>query len=965
MLAAVLSLCSCGKKEDTASYDTIRAAVLVNDTGTYNAAYNQLKNSMLATLETSIVSAKNENNYAQYDVIFVDKSVAECEDFNSAAIEEYAQNGGCVFVENAVYRSFSLDFLGAQYFEKVEECPSVMQYPRCSEDIKKIQELIYDFSALYKEYKNYDVLSEMDYGYAMIPSTAKVIAADGAKAIYTLNNYGNGYVFFSNPLLPNDFSVNDLTTSNVGQYLSNTTVGANILMRSYFAEFASLKKYGYAVERTYGSFASKPAAWELHYEDITGIENESAIKFDELCRQYGQFPSFTLARNPYTWFERAESVTYALSDNGQFAMDPYENAYSSGTHFVSAGEWLKLDNYEKTDSYFKENEEYIKRAYPYPVDFNEDGTMDLICGSADGYIYLFPGNGMKHNYELGVATYFTNANGEPLNVGEYSSPVLADINGDGKDELITGSGDGNIYAFEQVSGMAFEAMGSIIETGIADPMPYPYDLDGDGRCDMLVGSRENGLRVYYGADNNGSIAYGGYEEIDTSLDWCAPCAYDLDNDGEPEIYMGTSMGYIVRFVKRGNEFGYDGYIEGNENNFLGNTHLRFGENCVPRFYDIDNDGNTDVIAGQLEYGMAYPMDSPYFPCKEKLKEQIDYCKKNNIYIGAHVMTHVNADDFHEEREIELQKNAFADYGIEWKDIGVNQHTWYTSGVGYDAHYDNVEGYDGTYRNEFESGLLWNNGSQTPGSIAVPQVSAENSINVPFYLFAKGAYGMLMLQPSNTPHGSGVYSYTSAKYGVPMLFYDHCDYIYSDEDDQKTQIEKVDKFVKDFGYSFVSEKQMAKAVAASYNTRVLAKKENGKITLKPQTIDEKIPLYDKNYSSCVGVKVVFSEEENIKKYSASASVWRIEDNGIYVSLDSDAYVTDKGLTEPIQVCSVNSPATIKKTANNVKVTFKEGGIMQVFVEGDAKTNSDGWQVTKDSGRTIFTKYGDADSLKIMK
>lgn len=94
--------------------------------------------------------------------------------------------------------------------------------------------------------------------------------------IYTVNQYGNGYVFFTNPLLPNSFSVNNLSPDDTGEYLSATTVGANKLLRDYFAEFVSLKNYGYAVEHVLGSFAKPVASWELHYEDITGIDNGSA-----------------------------------------------------------------------------------------------------------------------------------------------------------------------------------------------------------------------------------------------------------------------------------------------------------------------------------------------------------------------------------------------------------------------------------------------------------------------------------------------------------------------------------------------------------------------------------------------------------------------------------------------------------------------------------------------------------------
>ena len=47
-----------------------------------------------------------------------------------------------------------------------------------------------------------------------------------------------------------------------------------------------------------------------------------------------------------------------MSENGL-----YENAYCSGTHIVSAGEWLELDSYSDTDSYFEDNPEYTKAIF--------------------------------------------------------------------------------------------------------------------------------------------------------------------------------------------------------------------------------------------------------------------------------------------------------------------------------------------------------------------------------------------------------------------------------------------------------------------------------------------------------------------------------------------------------------------------------------------------------------------------
>jgi hypothetical protein len=967
-----LGLSSCGIIDDKIENpDIINAAFLCSDECMSNGsnAYNQLQSSMLATLETEMISPSMDVDFSEYDLIYIDKSVIDDENFNAHKIETYVYDGGSVFLDNELYNSFSLDFLGAQSVEKIETCPVELTYPEDADnDIKKIQELIYDFISLYKDYKNYDTLAAMDYGWGIIPSTAQVIAGQGEKGLYTLNQYGNGYVFLTNPLLPNIFSVNNLSPDDTGEYMSASTIGANILMRSYFAEFLSLKKYHYAIERVFGSFGTRNISWELHYEDITGIKNKSAISFDELCRKYHQFPSYTLIRSPFVWFERAESVTYIIQDEHGYSMDSYENMYASGNHFVTMNNWLTIDKYTNTESFFNDLPEYIKRAAPYPTDLDNDGKMDLLCGSADGYIYFYSGIGMKTNYEVGAATYITDTSGNPLNVGAYSSPVIKDVNNDGILELFTGSEDGSVYCYRQETGLAFSYLGEI-QTYMTDCMIDLGDLNNDGAIDMAVGSRNGEMKIYFGSPGdiyiNGIISFAPPISVDSQQSWCSPCIADIDNDGTNELYAGVFEGYIAKYTPDGNGgYYFDGYIDGNEWNYKHNNHLKFGNNCVPRFYDINNDGMMDLICGQLEYGMAVPIDSEYFPCADELKEQIEYCKENNIYIGAHMMTHEYADTNHEQYELSMQKAAFESYGLDWEGIGVNQHTWYTSKVGYDANFDNMSGYNGTYLNELNSGLYWNSGSQTPNSLAVPQVSAENSINIPFYLISSVKNGLLMLQPSNIPYGNSAYAYLSAKYEVPVLLYDHCDHIYSDQSEQEEQLQKVNKFVEAYNYSFVGEDQMAKAVAAAYNTHVDAKWESGELKIQAKEASFIKPLlYNKNYQSSVGVKIIFSDSTYVDNFKADANVWYKQNDAFYVSLDRPATLTIGDMPYSIHITSVNIPAKIQKNSNKAKIEFLEGGMMQVKVEGVATTSCDGWETEKDGDITVFTKYGKAETLEI--
>ncbi len=948
----------CEKEVEAGDNGNVRAAVMSGSVD--NNIYNDLAYGVIANI--NVTNLASNSDLSAYDIVYFESGLDE---IDAERIDEYVYNGGTVVLDNSYVTMFSNEFLGAADIVPLEGCPVDMTYPEPGENLRPISELLYDYTSALKSYTNIGSYLEMDYGVGIVPSTAGVIAGIGDVGVYTVNKYGSGIVFVTNPMLPSDYTVASLTEGETGEPLALGTAGAENLLISYYAEYVSKEKYGFAVERSFGSYGTRPAAWELHYEDITGIKNNSLQTFSELCMSKWQMPSYTIARNLYTWFKRAESVTYLKAEPDGYRNDVYEGAYCSGTHIASSGSWLELDSYEQTDSYFNDNKEYTKRAYPCPIDLNGDGNLDFICGSADGQFYYYEGYGMGTNYETGIATLLTDAVGNALSVGAYSSPVMFDIDGDGMDELVSGSENGVIHAFDSMKSpetpdsLVFEYKGEVLNTGLTDCMLANGHLNEDNIMDIAVGSRDGELRVYYGYTEDGhTTLYRDYVTVASHESWAAPCIYNYT------LWSGSLEGYVAYYRFNGTEYERAGYLEYDDVSRRGDKRITIGMNSVPRFADIDRDGDDDLICGSLEYGMAYPMDSEYFPYADKLREQLKFCEDNNIYMGIHGYTHQFATPEREERELEYHKSAFEKFGIEWNGKGANQHTWFTSTHGYDGSgiYGYNPSYDGTFASQYNSGLLWNSGSRLPESLASPERCAENALPLPMYM-PKADF--LIMETSNTPHGDGAFSYTSVKYDMPLLFYNHCDYIYEQSDAQAAAVDKVAQVVNDYEYVFVGEEQMAKTVSAAYNMDINAEIKDGSIIIGGTVRDKSRGLYDEDYSNAVGVRVVFADGINAEEYTHNASVGRTEKNSLYVSVEKPVTITKTTGNGDMEISMINLPSDIRLRENSAEIKFKTSGLMYVRVKGKAYTEDETWTVSTDGEDTVFTKFGDREKLRIKR
>ena len=147
---------------------------------------------------------------------------------------------------------------------------------------------------------------------------------------------------------------------------------------------------------------------------------------------------------------------------------------------------------------------------PTFADIDGDGDQDLVVGESDGNLNYYENTGTAsapvYTVRTGTANPF---NG--IDVGVASAPSFADTNGDGLLDLIIGESAGNLNYYEN-TGTA-SAPVYTVRTGTANPFnginvgtystPSFADINGDGDQDLVVGESNGTLRYY---ENTGTTS---------------------------------------------------------------------------------------------------------------------------------------------------------------------------------------------------------------------------------------------------------------------------------------------------------------------------------------------------------------------------------------------------------------------------------------------------------------------------
>jgi len=234
------------------------------------------------------------------------------------------------------------------------------------------------------------------------------------------------------------------------------------------------------------------------------------------------------------------------------------------------------------------------------ADFDGDGDIDLCISSSGGTISIFQNIGTASLPVYSAIPTSVISVDNDLNI----TIAAGDVNGNNIPDLLAGTYESGLKTFINTSTngkITFSRQNHPAETFLPGQSSAPCvaDIDLDGKTDILIGNSGGQLMFLKNIGTNTSPSYQSemnFNSIDVGND-AIPFVKDFDHDGILDLFIGNSDGIVWHYKQNsGTKSTFDLV-----NKKFQNIDLK--TQTAPSIVDIDADGDDDLLLGNGKGGI--------------------------------------------------------------------------------------------------------------------------------------------------------------------------------------------------------------------------------------------------------------------------------------------------------------------------------------------------------------------------